>query len=552
MYINFSNWQHKILISFPIATLVLIFARLPEVAYLPSANPQPGLFDKLKGLYILLPDDVMVTMRVAKFFLISGYPGFNYSDVAQPATSFLLPIIGSVFFFLFPDNIALATVSLLGASFIVLIGYVIATTAGGRVGFGLACIWFLNSTTLRYMFSGWEILWQSFFVLLAWALAWNLQANNNEGFYKYGLIAVISALAVLVRVDAVFLVLPLFLWLFLATRKKYALLSASVFVSLLLIYLYFQFIWFGLLTPTTARLKGEHLPGLDYSLSYLFKTFKAGSSTAFIALLVPFLFLRPFLAAKNPTFWAGTAILASSAYAFIVSDVFASGRMFLSSLALLLYVVAKNQHEIRLSCDRKLLVFISALAMFFLSLSLGMPAVEKLSNLITRPMSPPVPIGAIPEQVVLSQYIRSTFSKSDGPIGLFYLGTISFYMMDYEITDFLGKADESIARIQPKWGPPGHNKWDTQISLAKWNPAVIPFPSSLALQPLSVRKEALTKKANYAFWQDYSIELEKQGYVFCKPYINLDFGLYVRSDLTKKVPSCAIGSISPAFQSGHS
>jgi len=39
----------------------------------------------------------------------------------------------------------------------------------------------------------------------------------------------------------------------------------------------------------------------------------------------------------------------------------------------------------------------------------------------------------------------------------------------------LGKADEAIATLKVKYGPPGHNKWDLDRTLAKWNPqAIVP------------------------------------------------------------------------------
>jgi len=42
----------------------------------------------LKDIHLILPDDVMITMRVSKFFLAHGYPGFNLSDLSQPSSAF--------------------------------------------------------------------------------------------------------------------------------------------------------------------------------------------------------------------------------------------------------------------------------------------------------------------------------------------------------------------------------------------------------------------------------------------------------------------------------
>jgi hypothetical protein len=78
------------------------------------------------------------------------------------------------------------------------------------------------------------------------------------------------------------------------------------------------------------------------------------------------------------------------------------------------------------------------------------------------------------QQYVIARWISEHLRPRDGPIGIFFLG-VSYDLPHFEIADFLGPADESIATLKVKVGPPGHNKWDLDKTLAKWKPqAIIP------------------------------------------------------------------------------
>jgi len=70
------------------------------------------------------------------------------------------------------------------------------------------------------------------------------------------------------------------------------------------------------------------------------------------------------------------------------------------------------------------------------------------------------------QQFVISKWIEKNLDPKDGAIGFYYLG-VSYHLPTFEIADFLGKADEVIAISSVKWGPPGHNKWDTEKTLGK-------------------------------------------------------------------------------------
>lgn len=529
------------IIGILLAIVILGIGVFPEIVYLPndSSMANENWLAKLQGLYIILPDDVMITMRVAKFFLQSGYTGFNYSDVAQPATSFVLPIVLSPLFYAFPDNIALVLVSLLGVVVFSAAGFIIAQNANSKLRILLLLIFFFNSTTLGYLFSGWEHLWQCFFVVLTYATAYHLDAKHND-LTKYIVIGLSAALAVLIRPDSIFLVAPLFVWIYLSSKDIYRLFSFFVFGLLSIGYMYFQWQWFGVLTPTPARLKAGSIPEIGYSFHYLLRCIIQGGAVAFIPLLILF-FRDSFLDRKSPGLAAAAGIILASAYAFFVSDVFPYGRMFLAPLALTLLVASRStlpESSEAVGSYRHPLYKISTLALFgvFLGASFLQMEMQSAIRLIQKPFAG---YSATVEQLVLSKYIKKHISPSDGAIGQFWAGTVSFYMMDYNIADLLGKADEDIAKLPTKWGPPGHNKWDADISLSKWNPIVIPFPETTVLESEETKKKILIRKReDFAFWADYDITLRKRGYIFCKPYPQFNFGLYVRQDFMDKLTTC--------------
>jgi hypothetical protein len=76
------------------------------------------------------------------------------------------------------------------------------------------------------------------------------------------------------------------------------------------------------------------------------------------------------------------------------------------------------------------------------------------------------------ESVVLAKLGRERVPRS-ATIGVYYAGTIPYYMPEHRFHDFLGKSDRVIARSPVRPGPPGHNKWDYDYSLGIVRPDVI-------------------------------------------------------------------------------
>lgn len=538
---NTSNIRLIILILMLFLAVSLFFSPVifPEVVLLFDTSKM-GWFDKLSAINIILHDDVMITMRVAKFFLEHGYLGFNLSDISQPATSYLLPIYAALFFALFNDNISLALVSFTGAFSLLSAIYIIVKDVRKEWQIIIILMAFINATTLYYMFSGWEHCFQIFFIIFAWSLVWHVYNNNIDCAYEFMLIGISSALSFLFRVDSIFLVIPIFGWLILSRRDRGFLISFFVFLCIVLLYFFFQYKWFGNFFPTTARLKASQLPDMDYSIRYIVTCIKHGSAISFLLAMAAIYLWRIKYSIKEPAIYAIFGIIVNCLYSFFVSDVFMFGRMYLAPLFVALLVASRELFDNDyVRSDKKIyrVIDIKNNAIFVIFMALSLFSIEKqnMSKLVQRF---PEVMSSTVEQLILAKYIKKNFDPHDGAIGQFWLGTVSFYLPEYEIADFLGKADEDIARTKSKWGPPGHNKWDVNISMSKWKPVVIPFPSDIALNSLENLKIEIDLKRDFSFWSEYALAIRGDGYIFCKPYFNLNFGLFIRSDLINKARNC--------------
>jgi hypothetical protein len=138
------------------------------------------------------------------------------------------------------------------------------------------------------------------------------------------------------------------------------------------------------------------------------------------------------------------------------------------------------------------------------------------------------------QEFVISKWIASNLTPGDGPIGFFHLG-VSYDLPRFEIADFLGKADESIATLKAKTtGMPGHNKWDVDKTLAKWNPQAI-LPGG-PIDP--TRPETRANSLSHA---PYLLSNTKivEGYAYCyvpdsDAGMTDKWGFYLRKDIATR------------------
>jgi hypothetical protein len=137
------------------------------------------------------------------------------------------------------------------------------------------------------------------------------------------------------------------------------------------------------------------------------------------------------------------------------------------------------------------------------------------------------------QQFFIAQWIASNLTPSDGSIGFFHLG-VSYDLPRFEIADFNGVADESIATLKAKNGMPGHNKWNVSKTLDKWNPqAIIPGgpidptrpetrANSLSHAPYLLSNSKITGEYAYCYVPDSDVGMSDK------------WGFYLRKDIATR------------------
>jgi hypothetical protein len=474
-------------------------------------------FEKINNnVSALVDDDVMITLGVAKRFLANQNTRFNDGDSAQAATSYILPILSSPLFFM-PDLYAVLIFSFFGFLSIYLCWLIIVKGSDLKTKSNLILVVFLNTTISSYMLTGWEHVHQALLILLAWYFT-----LYKDGIRYYLIIGMLSALAILMRIDSIFIIGALYLYIFTSNNKNKIIYTCLSGLAVGLFYLYFQLSWFDYITPTTARLKTGFSIDIFYNIKYVLTMLISGSCFIYILYFIFSLLNKTKL--KKETYFILSGVIINLIYAFLVSDAFQYGRMYLASFIILTFAFIKIE---RLNVNTNIIILT-------VILSFSNAGYELLKERVRTPA-----ITATESQYILSREIKNLFNPDDGAIGLFYLGTISFALPNFQIADFLGKADEEIAQLEAIKGQPiGHNKFDPGKTIEKWNVAVVPFDVSTANSDIEKSIKAIENQSIYFFWHLAKMELISRGYVFCQPNKELDWGFYVRSDLLEKIDKC--------------
>ena len=229
--------------------------------------------------------------------------------------------------------------------------------------------------------------------------------------------------------------------------------------ALLATVLLFNDMQFGHVTPTTARLKIGASPSLAYSLEYA----ASNGWMAYTALSLCMLLGFAFALSWKRTDGAESMLLGGCAVtvtvAIVNSDVFIAGRMFWMPACVMALMLAR-------------IVDWRMPGKWF---GWAMPALCVVCLLgawraAAENKAPPNSFMAT--QYDLTRWVGAKLEPRNGVIGFHCLG-MAYYLPDFDVADFLGKADELISEKAVKWGPPGHNKWDADATIAKWHPQFI-------------------------------------------------------------------------------
>lgn len=537
----------------------------PEL-YVFNSPSSAHVLTRVADAPVYLHDDVMIQMRTGLMLLQTGIPQMNRSDLAQPSSSLLAPYCAAALLAIFPPSVAVAMYAALGtilahATIASLTWFARSTALGVLTALALI----LTSTHYSYALNGWDHLFQAFFFSLAVPIA--LKQKVNASYLTC--LAILLVLGTTARLDGIIMAIAILC----AGCSKAASLRHAVafgvlpFALLLTIAFAINFSQFGWLTPTTTRLKLGASPSFYYAVAYAYRNGVLLYSTITLFPLLAYLALKQ--AVSSRTFDIAliiTGAVLTSIVAFINSDVFPGGRMFWAPCVVCASVLVISNRSRKETGGGTATMPIHRAALTFWPLSGNTPAAKVVHWAIACIVglsfigaalrevrqkaaisTHEIPSSLTAQTYVLGQWIKQHLVPEDGAIGVFLAG-ISFELSAFEIADFLGKGDESIARLGVKWGPPGHNKWDIETTIDKWRPqAIIPVSYIDVQDATLVRKSAsaVASKQGMGF-APALIESEKvrRDYVWAltpSPVlpVNFQLGILLRRDVANRLAAVA-------------
>jgi hypothetical protein len=466
-------------------------------------TPQPGTQHRLLAAPVRLSDDVMITLRSSYILRERGIPAFNRTDVAQPSTSYIAPYLFAGLLKFLRPNLAIIFYALLGlisvAGTAAVIVWYSRSTANALL---LVLLLLSTSTNLIFALNGWDHLFQGFALACATALALKPGATK-PGMTSRRIFAasILLVLVTLFRPDGLILSLGLLAVLSLSSTKarQFLLFGAAPYLLLTGTALALNLHQFGHLTPTTVRLKLGAAPSLGYILKYILANgIITYSALTLLVMLTVFCIAYPRTIPRAKGLIMIACSLLTAAIALYNSDWVSGARMVwtpVCGMAVLIAVsspalFSSSRHRLKELLDLAptyrsqpsaspspyattgLRVFLAFMAVVVIGSVASLIAQRHKSAVISQNSFYE---SSTAQQFFISQWIAGNLAPSDGSIGFFVLG-VSYDLPRFEIADFNGKADESIAALKAKHeGLPGHNKWDVGKTLAKWNPqAIVP------------------------------------------------------------------------------
>jgi hypothetical protein len=518
---------------------------------------QPGTPRQLLRSPIRLSDDVMISLRTSYILRERGIPAFNRTDVAQPSTSYIAPYLFAGLLKFLQPNDAIAFYALLGllsvAATVAIIVWYAHSTANALL---LVLLLLSTSTNLTFALNGWDHLFQGLVLALATALSLKPGMTSRRMFGA----AILLVLGTLFRPDGLIISLGILAVLFLSSSRprQFILFAAAPYLLLTGAALALNLHQFGHLTPTTARLKFGAAPSLGYILKYIAANgVLTYSALTLLVMLTVFYCAFPHTLPRAKGLIIVGCCLVTSAIAMYNSDYLSGARMIWSPVCVLAVLIAASspalfstsKHRLKELLDiaptyrRQPSASRSPYATAGLRAFLAFMAIAVLGSVASlmaqRHTSAVVSQNSFYESTTaqeffISQWIAKNLSPADGPIGFFVLG-VSYDLPQFEIADFNGLADESIATLKARPGlMPGHNKWDVGKTLAKWNPqAIVPGGPIDPTRP-DTRTNSLTH-APYLLSNSKIVE----DYAYC--YVPDSaagmpdkWGFYLRKDIAKR------------------
>jgi hypothetical protein len=319
------------------------------------------------------------------------------------------------------------------------------------------------------------------------------------------------------------------------------------YVALMGVALAINYHQFGHPTPTPARLKIGGAPSLGYILHYIFANgFLSYSALTLFVVLLLLVFGYRMMSSHREAIPIVVACVVTVAFALYNSDYFAGARMVWTSACVLAAVFAvltprlgsAEVHSGWVVCTRSWLQIPLAVRVILVGY-VAVAAVGVTATAARRRMqeatisSQLVGTSAVAQQYVIARWIDANLKPRDGAIGLFYLG-VSYDLPDFEVADFLGKGDEAIAALKAKQGPPGHNKWDPDLTMTKWRPQAIVPPGPVDPNLAETRANSHNHKPDLLLNQQITT-----GFRYCYvpaayPGVADKWGFFLRDDIAAR------------------
>lgn len=520
-------------------TITFVLGKPPSLFIVGSDKDQSKI-ERVVSAPLHLDDDVMISLRSGYMIREAGIPVYNRSDKAQPSTSYVAPYVYAGLIRFFSGNLATLIYAALGLAavfftFLIVFRYSSSLINASLMVFLLA----LSSTNLEFALNGWDHLFQALF--LCFALVSALKKRHTD--LSLLLLSVVLSIGALYRPDGILIAIGILLAAMPVSENKKinlnkALLLIIPFVVIVGMVAFLNYKYFGYVTPTTARLKLGASPGLFYSFKYFFVNgFLSFSSITFIFIVSALLFLmRKAISFDRRVYVVISSVALTVLAVFINSDVFPGARLYWVSATILATLFAMLSPGIfyfnlksvivleeKTPHQKHIKYMLGLIFTLFFILVIVRGAVNSLYDNVEK--------GAVTsknfydsytgQQYLITKWIKANLSPSDGAIGFYWLG-VAYHLPEFEVADFLGKADEAIAQTPVKWGPPGHNKWNEELTLKKWNPQVIIPPGNTDPSRdgmTEYAKKAMHDRVPYAFAP--SLMLNKSindNYLYC--YLN--------------------------------
>lgn len=486
-------------------------------------------------LFALVDDDSLITFRVAYNIAHGIGPFFNRGEHVAASTSLLWPFVIAPVFHHYTLPAAVMFLSKVSVALTVVILALVAFGASSvRCAIaGLATLVALPPF-LHYAPTAWEHIPQTVFTTAAF-----LPLIRTDGFLKpYALqvCVVLLTVAYLFRPDA----LPLLTVcaLVLATdlvrkREKGSFYALGFSIVCIAVYLGVHYHFYASFVPNTYYLKISFgFRSLHKGWIYTYNSARQCVAPLFVCASA-MLFLADRRAWDRNEKIVLAALSAQYLYVLVIGgDVFDSARFYLLILPIAILLTYKKIEEqfFRSPCN---LLSIGAVTLLVIGM-LSSEVARQEGDSFAHPykwsrgqLTTPEVFAADPRlgQLELIPVIRDNIRPEDGRIGLFWLGALGYYLPEYTMADFFGKADPVIAHGPAKEGWVGQNKWDIDFTLRDRNVAAVPMDRDDQSFKSGEPADAFEALAVNRYL--------KENYVWLSPEsLGVDnWGMYVRKDL---------------------